>query len=283
MKSSKHRIGNLLAALLLWPLFVTGFPPTPDHIIYGLVRDEFGTPLNATNAEVILTASSGAVIRTDLVPNLKPGMNYRLRVPLDSGLTADRYQASALEPTVPFRLSVKIGEITFLPIEMGGDFERLGDPAKETQLNLTLGEDLDGDGLPDAWERALLRAGQTLSDVTPDGDSDNDGMSDFDEYLAGTYAFDARDGFRLKIVGVNEGWPLLEFTAIRGRHYTIQRSTDLESWEPVLFRNEGAGADDPLLEHYQANDVRLLRVEAQPSALEIELGGRGVFYRLTLE
>ena len=39
MKSSKHRIGNLLAALLLWPLFVTGFPPTPDHIIYGLVRD----------------------------------------------------------------------------------------------------------------------------------------------------------------------------------------------------------------------------------------------------
>ena len=283
MKSSKHRIGNLLAALLLWPLFAVGFPPTPDHVIYGLVRDELGTPLGAANAEVILTASSGAVIRTDLVPNLKPGMNYRLRVPLDSGLTADRYKPSALEPTVPFRLSVKIGEISYLPIEMGGNYERLGDPAKETQLDLTLGEDLDGDGLPDAWERALLRAGQTLSDVTPDGDTDNDGMTDFEEYLAGTYAFDARDGFRLKIVGVNEGWPVLEFTAIRGRTYSIHRSFDFENWEPVSFRVEGADRDEPAQRRYQANDVRLLRVEAEPSDLEIELKGRGVFYKLTLE
>ena len=30
----------------------------------------------------------------------------------------------------------------------------LGKPSETTRLDLTLGEDSDGDGLPDAWERA---------------------------------------------------------------------------------------------------------------------------------
>jgi hypothetical protein len=41
---------------------------------------------------------------------------------------------------------------------MKGDLSKLGEPGKRTHLDLTLGEDLDGDGIPDAWERALLAA-----------------------------------------------------------------------------------------------------------------------------
>lgn len=273
------RFGSILMALQLFAVVLQAFPPAPDHVISGMVRDELGNPLYADDIQVILTTSSGVELKTDIRPGLGGGLNYRLRVPLDSGLTTDLYRATALRPTVPFRMSVKIGTSTFVPIEMIGDFRNLGKPAKETHMDLTLGEDLDGDGLPDAWERALLMGGQTISDIRPENDTDGDGLSDLLEYLAGTYAFDPNDGFKLDMVGVTDGWPVLEFTAIRGRSYSILRSTDLEQWEPVPFRISGQGEEAPLQNVYQADDVRVLRVEAEP----VESDNAREFFKLSLQ
>ena len=58
---------------------------------------------------------------------------------------------------------------SFLPIELRGVSLNLGEPGGITRLDLTLGEDIDGDGLPDAWEKALMQpAGslKTLMDLT---------------------------------------------------------------------------------------------------------------------
>lgn len=279
LRAGAFRFGSLLVALQLFSVVLQAFPPSPDHVISGMVRDELGNPLYGDDIQVILTTSSGVALRTDIRPGLEPGLNYRLRIPLDSGLTSDLYRATALRPTVPFRMSVRIGTTTFVPIEMVGDFRNLGKPAKETHLDLTLGEDLDGDGLPDAWERALLMAGQTISDIHPENDTDRDGLSDLLEYLAGTYAFDPNDGFKLDMVGVTDGWPVLEFTAIRGRSYSILRSTDLEQWESVPFRISGQGDEAPLQNVYQADDVRVLRVEAEP----VESDDAREFFKLSLQ
>ncbi len=275
-----HLVILALSVLLLMPsALLKAFPPSPDHVIYGLVRDELGHPINVAEAKVILTTGSGVEIKTTVRPNLEPTVNYRLRVPLDSALTAVPYQPTALQPTVPFRLSVKIGTVTYLPIEMLGDFKNLGDPAKETRLDLTLGEDTDGDGLPDAWERNLLKPGQTLADIRPGDDTDSDGMNNLNEYLAGTYAFDAADGFTLEITGVNAGRPQMEFTAISGRTYSIRGSADLKQWTPINFTISAEGPDAPLRPQYQATDVRLLRVEAEATADGIPIS----FYRLVVE
>ena len=51
-----------------------------------------------------------------------------------------------------FRLKVKIGSVTYLPIEMKLS-KALGQAAQSTRLDLTLGEDSDNDGLPEAPER----------------------------------------------------------------------------------------------------------------------------------
>jgi hypothetical protein len=118
--------------------------------------------------------------------------------------------------------------------------------------------------MPDAWERALLAAlggNLTLADIRPGDDSDGDGISNLDEYLAGTYAFDPADGFSLALVGVNAGASVLEFLAIRGRTYTVQASTDLRAWVPVQFRLVSGGAQAQLLNNYHATDVRQLQVE----------------------
>ncbi len=264
--------------VLAWAIFVLfglgvmsalAFPPAPHHLIYGMVRGEMGDPITVTNAEVLLATGAGVQIKTTIIPNLAPGVNYRLSVPMDSGLTADPYKPTALRPTVPFRLSVKIGTSTYLPIEMAGNYQNLGQPAGETRLNLTLGEDSDGDGLPDAWERAIiamLGGNLTLANIGPGGDSDQDGMSNLDEYFAGTYAFDPEDGFALEIEGFNHGAPILKFLGIRDRTYSLLGSQDMIQWSPVAFRL--VGANETASPEYYAADVRTLRIEAPPAGPE---------------
>ncbi len=269
MKTGKWKVGLVVAALGCVVGVVRAFPPSPTHTIYGVVRDEMGDPLVVTNAEVYLVTQTGIQLKGQVIPNLAPGMNYRLAVSMDAGLTSDNYKASALRPAVPFTMKVKIGGVTYLPMELHGNYVNLGKPAKMTHLDLTLGEDSDGDGLPDAWERALidmLGGGLTLADIKPGEDSDGDGLSNLQEYLAGTYAFDPADGVRLDIVDSNHGKPLLDFLAIRGRTYTILGSGDLKAWEPIAFRLSGSDTNAASVGRYMATDVRVVRVEADMPA-----------------
>lgn len=259
---------------------ILAFPPTPHHTLFGMVRDEMGNPITVTNAEVILETSAGVQLKATLVPNLEPGINYRLQIPMDAGLTADAYKPTALRPMVSFRMKVKIGQVSYLPMEMIGDYSKLGQPARQTRLDLTLGEDSDGDGLPDAWERMLIAlAGgslKDLQDVRPGDDSDQDGLSNLQEYLLGTYAFDPQDGFRLEITGFNEGNPLLDLLVIRGHSYSLYSSADLTAWQPLKFRIPGGDSGASALSAYSATDTRVLRVEA---VFDVQTPGRPVFFK----
>jgi hypothetical protein len=253
---------SLVIITLILSHSLQAFPPVPHHTIYGTVRDEFGNPLQAT-AEVIFETASGVRLKAKVSPGIEPGVNYQLEIPMDAGITSDLYKPTALRPTVAFKITVKIGQRTYLPMEMAADFSHLGEPSQETLLNLTLGEDLDGDGIPDAWERALLAARKvngTLQDVNPNDDADGDSLSNLDEYLAGTYAFDDKNGFTLKILRTENENPILEFMAIRGRTYTVLGSSDLNQWVPAQFRII-AGTTGTLQAYYAA-DTRVLQMEA---------------------
>ena len=170
-------------------------------------------------------------------------------------------------------MKVKIGQVVYLPLETRANYANLGKPAQSTRLDLTLGEDTDGDGLPDAWQRAVASVlGLSWTDITPNGDADGDGLTNLQEYLAGTYAFDPADGFRLDIVGLNQGRPVLEFMAIRGRTYTLHGSADLRTWTPVEFRIPDGSPTTPALRSYSATDVRILRLEAEvPAGTQIQM------------
>lgn len=247
---------GLLLVLGLAPAQVSAYPPALPHTFYGMVRDELGNPLTA-GASIILESASGVKVYGVVSGLLEPGVNYRLSIPLDAGLTSAAYRPTALNPRVPFKIRVKIGSVTYLPIEMSHDFAQMGEPGKKTLLNLTLGEDSNGDGLPDAWQR---RINADLSKVAPGDDSDNDGMSNLDEYLAGTYAYDPESGFNLTIIGTENESPLLEFTAISGRVYSLQGSVDLENWSPARFQLAGTAGDSTVRTSYAAPDVRAVKV-----------------------
>lgn len=259
------------AAVGLVGLLISGagvaFPPAPHHTLYGMVRNQWGDPISIFPSDVYLETPSGSQLRTSLAGPLEPGVNYRLEVPMDSGTAPDLYLPTAMRPFFPYRLKVVIGQTTYLPIEMAGNFAQIGRPAESTRIDLTLGEDLDGDGLPDAWEQGLIALyGGTLSSINPNDDSDGDGISNLNEYLAGTYAFDPADGFRLDLVDLNAGASVLEWMAIRGRTYTLQASSDLKIWSTVSFRIPAEGAQAALRQNYPATDVRTLRVEVPAQA-----------------
>jgi hypothetical protein len=240
------------------------FPPAPNHTIYGIVRDQMGEPIRITNAVVILETATGIQVKTTVVPNLVPGMNYRLAVPMDAGLTSDAYKPTALKPQVSFRMKVVIGSTTYLPMELHGSYANLGKPAQKTHLDLTMGVDTAGDGLPDAWKQELidmLGLNCSIQDIRPGDDADGDGMSNLAEYIAGTYAFDATDNLSLEIVSMNQGNPLMDFTAIRGRTYTILASTNTTSWLPVNFRVPLEAANGAVMDSYYAGSVHRVRAE----------------------
>ena len=89
-------------------------------------------------------------------------------------------------------------------------------------------DDVDGDGLPDRWETTYFNhAGM----VHPDEDSDGDGQSNYEEWIAGTSPSDPASVFEIRrTAGENE------FFARSNRVYQLWFSTDLssaESWQCV--------------------------------------------------
>ncbi len=272
---SRPSRGVLLAVIisLLGVFPLQAFPPAPPHIIFGQLRDEVGSPLTSEDARIIFESDNGTVIETRLMPGLAPGVNYEIAVPMDAGISDDTYRSDAMSPGVPFLITVLMGGETFVPLEMSGDLRQLGESGESTRIDLTLGLDSDGDGLPDAWKDTVIAMSGNpdlqYSDITPDGDLDADGLTNMEEYIAGTYAWDGNDRFILDIVEARpDGRALLEFLAIDGRTYSLEVSSDLRTWEPIPFRLPASDAPGIERASYYSATVRLINVEVQADLSE---------------
>ncbi len=108
------------------------------------------------------------------------------------------------------------------------------DPANWTALAPTAGRpaanaDTDGDGLPDVWE---MDHGTGLLVPDADLDPDQDGMSNWQEFLAGTDPQSAQSYLRLDAVIESPGEVTLEFQAVSNHTYSVlyKDSLDMATW-----------------------------------------------------
>jgi len=259
-----------ICAALFFASVAAAYPPAPHHEIYGVLRDKFGTPIASGNARVFLDDGAGRVHEGLVSFGLKDGTNYTILIPMDAGRTPDLYHPTAMRQLTPFTIRVSLAGKNYVPMEIVGSSLMLGAPAERTRLDITLGVDEDGDGLPDAWEELLiaqLGGDMTIWDIHPGDDSDGDGMTNFQEYLAGTYPWDPNDRLALQIIEVRDDRAVLEFMAIDQREYVLHASTDLKIWAPVQFRIPGQDAPGKFRSSFRAPVFEpRLEIEAAPSA-----------------
>lgn len=221
---------------------VASFPQSPV-IYYGLVRDEYGSPLKAaSDVRLDLVRNNdraGAVCATSRVGETGyPGMNYRLSLEIDSA--------------GPVRAKAAVaGESMYIKAIQGGASINLSpDPVLATpaqgtkvRMDFTIGEDFDHDGMPDSWEEWQLdMAGRDSSPAAilafkPEDDADGDGMTNYQEYLAGTDPFLATDLLKIESFEVipGTGRAKISFLTAVGRKYRVVMSQDLAvpNWSPV--------------------------------------------------
>ena len=264
---SKGCLAILLAAAAVWGLgqcpSAQGMPPAPYHLIYGLARDQYGTPLSSANTSVLLVTPSGVHLTGQILPGLAAGVNYQIQAPMDAGQTSQLYRPDALTVSAPFTLFVVVGTVTNVPIEMAGASLLLGQPGGATKVNLTLGTDANGDGIPDAWEYAYLAAlglNIPLSSLNANS-SLAGGLTLQQAYLLGLPVFNPDTSFQVTLVGFAGASPVLEFPGMTGRSYTVLGSSDLSNWTPLSFALPTDAPGAPARSFFYSSTIQNVQVQ----------------------
>jgi len=274
--------GWFATALLAGSLPARANPPAPYNLLYGVVRDKYGTPLTSAAATILLETPTGAVISSSVMPGYAPGVNYRLKVPMDSGQSPDLYQPAAQLGGAPFKLVVVINNVTNLPIEMTGNYALLGKPGREVRVDLTLGVDSNGDGIPDSWEAAFLAAlglNVPLSSLNPNSVLTPDGLTLRQQYLFGTYPFNPSHPCAVTFLGFRGTSPALQFPSMTGRYYSVLSSSDNKNWSTSAFY---LSTDDPAgapRNYYYSPGIGTTEVHVAPPLTP----GRMQFYRILVQ
>ena len=273
-----------LSLLLLAAPAAQGFPPAPYYTLHGIVRDQTGQVVRVENAAVVLFKGAVEADRAAIGPLAQPDKNYELSVRIDQARPATTlYNNGAVAAQGQFSLMVEMGGQRYYPIEVSGNLTA-GKGGEHVRMDLTLGEDLDRDGLPDAWEQwQLYQAGRfpgadglwAINLLDKNGDFDGDGQSNFMEYLAGTFAGDATEFFKLDIKEKLAEKVRFEFYGITGKTYTIERSTDNQAWTRLPLSTGTAEAEAAAT--YAASAVGVVSAFVTPAP-----GAAKEFFRLTV-
>jgi len=269
--------------LLLSAAWAPAFPPSPYYRIYGMVRDQVGQSITDQTASVLLLKGGLEVGRTPINSDVQLDQNYALNVKIDQNRSGTAlYHNDAIPAQGVYSLAVEMNGALFYPIEVQGTLTA-GKGGELVRLDLNLGEDTDGDGLPDIWEAwQLYQAGYSpdangkwpINLINKNGDFDNDGVSNWLEYVAGTFAGDATEKFELKIQERLPDLVRCDYYEITGKTYTIESSVDMKTWTRVSYSLDVPGT---AASTHVATDVGVRSAFiAQPA------GAQRSFYRLTV-
>ncbi len=134
-------------------------------------------------------------------------------------------------------------------------------PRSPERSGRTWGEDWNEDFMPDDWQTQFWGG---LSSLWPASniDSDRDGVSNYDEYRAGTNPTDPNSVLRTQMIFGPQGWRL-SWNTVPGQMYQVQQTSDFSVWNDLGGQRFAPGTADWVnvpagnsLGYYRVNRIR---------------------------
>ena len=113
--------------------------------------------------------------------------------------------------------------------------------------------DSDGDGIPDNWMLAHFghATGQAGDKSRATDDADGDGLTNLQEFLAGTDPRNPNSRFAISSIASSAGNIQISFLSVSGKTYQLQYRNDLSSgnWLTLADQIFGTGGTIQIVDH----------------------------------
>jgi hypothetical protein len=230
--------------LALWstPALTRAELSAPDNVLYGTITLG-GQPVTTNQPTVVVEARRTITGQAVATGGVGAGNLYILRIPIEAMAPLTDARASLAGDTlfIVVRDATGVRDQTTYQIPEPGQVARIDFGGSSI--------DSDGDGLPDAWELAML-GGLGFNGIA---DSDKDGASNLSEFLAGTHPANSNDVFRVAVT-LGSADARVSFLARQAsgtgyegqvRRYSLESTTNisLAPWVPVGGFTNIAGAN----------------------------------------
>ncbi|MDF7798355.1 hypothetical protein P4C99_02710 [Pontiellaceae bacterium B1224] len=263
--------------LLSLPIIVSASVPRPASTYFGLVKDAYGQPY-LEGARISFQARNIEVVKQDISGLQGHGINFMVDLEMDDGF-GERYAPYAMREGEAVEFVVEVDGVRQTILE--ASTLTVPAPGSDVALFITTGTDVDGDGLPDEWEQQMLAASggsvTNINQIKPSDDFDQDGASNWHEYLAGTFAFLDYDYFAVEdLEQTEDGRLIFRFLSVPGKSYGLELKDslpDTDGWEAGTFSTT---LDDPAV-------ISKLLGDGYYKAMYIEIPDQQQFMRLIAE
>jgi hypothetical protein len=122
--------------------------------------------------------------------------------------------------------------------------------------------DVNSNGMSDLYEQYYF--GTVSSNRTRLTDTDGDGMTDFAEFIAGTDPTNPASNLRILKSFITNRVMTVQWSAVPGRIYQLQTSTNLMDWEPVSLWMQASYSPMAYTWTNATDKARSFRVEVRP-------------------